>query len=237
MMMLQLLSLFSSKSQSHSFPSKCINIESCLLSPVPAAPCFQVPDGFVTPLRSTPHRHLTTTPVSEAAQIRSGASAAARTSSRMSRVSRQLRGPFGQMLMEEMAKSDKAKDQDHLQPSYQEDQSPPTVISHQRTRSSPSKLMDFSQEQFNQASSAPEAEHSFATLSRDKLTVAQELLVPRTSGSSVMSNPALVSHYNNEPFRRPKVSLISSYFLLNVNHWCCPMILLTRRTLRFAPLA
>lgn len=61
--------------------------------------CFEIPDGFVTPIRSTPHRNLTSSPCGSE-DFKSG-------SARPSRVSRrQLRGPFGQMLMEEMAKTE-----------------------------------------------------------------------------------------------------------------------------------
>ena len=182
----------------------------------PPPQCFRIPDGFVTPLRSTPHRNLTNTPVSETSQMRAGASAASRTSARMSRVSRQLRGPFGQMLMEEMAKSGAIQDPSEMFL----DQQPPDllgdtqeagqgpVIFHQRTRSSPSKLMDFSGAMSGDRS-APVTDHNFAALSRDKLTVAQELLVPRTSGSMVMMTGAntftMVPHFNDS-FRRQKVS-------------------------------
>ena len=147
--------------------------------------------------------------------MRAGASAASRTSARMARVSRQLRGPFGQMLMEEMAKSGAIQDPsemflDHHPPdligdSQEAAQGP--VIFHQRTRSSPSKLMDFSGAM---SGTTPVSDHNFAALSRDKLTVAQELLVPRTSGSVVMKTGAntvtMVPHFNDS-FRRQKVGL------------------------------
>ena len=61
--------------------------------------CFEIPEGFVTPSRATPHRNLTSSPCGSE-DFKSG-------SARPNRVSRrQLRGPFGQMLMEEMAKTE-----------------------------------------------------------------------------------------------------------------------------------
>ena len=80
-----------------------------------------------------------------------------------------------------------------------------TIVSHQRTRSSPSNL------EFEQIKKAPEL--NFAELSGDKLTVAQELLVPRnprredvkTAGSG--PKPATVGLVATASFRRPKVRL------------------------------
>ena len=89
----------------------------------------------------------------------------------------QLRGPFGQLLMDEMAKSEKVKPEEE----EEESEAGPSIISHQRTRSSPSQISGMKQ--------SPEL--NFANLSGDKLTVAQELLVPRAGSSA--------------SFRRPKV--------------------------------
>ena len=78
-----------------------------------------------------------------------------------------------------------------------------TIVSHQRTRSSPSKL------EFEQIKKAPEL--NFAELSGDKLTVAQELLVSRNprreEGKAVGAGtkPATVGLVATASFRRPKV--------------------------------
>ena len=164
--------------------------------------------------------------------------------SRVSRVSRrQLRGPFGQLLMDEMAKTDRSKtvgdvtdvdspDRVSLNESPNLDQicsqpldllglstmsNMPTitstagsdmmpVISHQRTKSSPSKL------DFTPVVKTPE--HNFASISSDKLTVAQELLVPRNPrrDDSVIGKQQTVgvpvpggSLVSTASFRRPKV--------------------------------
>merc|ERR1719209_218715 len=63
----------------------------------------EMPDGFVTPLRVTPHRKLASSPPSESAGEKGSIGG-----NRLAKMPRrhQLRGPFGQMLMEEMAKSD-----------------------------------------------------------------------------------------------------------------------------------
>ena len=110
----------------------------------------------------------------------------------------QLRGPFGQLLMDEMAKSEKVKPE----PEEEAEAAPsPSMICHQRTRSSPS------QREFSQLKKSPEL--NFASLSGDKLRVAQELLVPRaatarredgakTGGGEVGGSTA--------SFRRPKVN-------------------------------
>merc|ERR1719189_1020562 len=70
--------------------------------------------------------------------------------------------------MDEMAKSEKVKSEPE-----EEAEAAPSMISHQRTRSSPSQI------EFSQIKKSPEL--NFANLSGDKLTVAQELLVPRAA--------------------------------------------------------
>lgn len=216
--------------------------------------CFEMPDGFVTPLRVTPHRNLASSPP----VLEDGKNGSQPTGSRIARLPRrhQLRGPFGQMLMEEMAKSDRSKqtpDAAHPEspdclslnesptssPLLGESCSSPlvqldlscvtsvhpvvgpmlintsccpmpissvrpssTIVSHQRTRSSPSKL------EFEQIKKAPEL--NFAELSGDKLTVAQELLVSRNprreEGKAVGAGtkPATVGLVATASFRRPK---------------------------------
>ena len=160
--------------------------------------CYQIPDGFVTPLRVTPHRsvevslspaesfhcptrNLTSSPPAEDGGKRDPARM---TQGRQSR--RQLRGPFGQLLMDEMAKSERCKPEEEVGPSP----------SHQRTRSSPSQM------EFSQINQSPEL--NFANLSGDKLRVAQELLVPRLAArrEEVSKQQTLGS---SASFRRPKV--------------------------------
>ena len=173
--------------------------------------CYQIPDGFVTPLRATPHRlvelelclsqnshcltrNLTASPPAEGEGKREPA--------RLPRLSRrhQLRGPFGQLLMDEMAKSESRKPEEETDPE-------PAIISHQRTRSSPSQI------EFSQIKKSPEL--NFANLSGDKLTVAQELLVPRAARrEEVGKQPGSLAGAltgglgSSTSFRRPKVFTI-----------------------------
>ena len=153
--------------------------------------CYQIPDGFVTPLRATPHRNLTASPPAEGEGKRDHP-----VRPRLSR-RHQLRGPFGQLLMDEMAKSEKVKSE----PEEEAEAAAPSIISHQRTRSSPS------QREFSQLKKSPEL--NFANLSCDKLRVAQELLVPRAAtarredGGKAGGGEAGGS---TASFRRPKVN-------------------------------
>ena len=143
--------------------------------------CYQIPDGFVTPLRQTPHRNLTSSPPGSADGKNPVRLAAPGRLSRR----HQLRGPFGQLLMDEMAKSEKCKLEE-------EEEAGP---SHQRTRSSPSNI------EFSQIKNSPEL--NFANLSGDKLTVAQELLVPRAARREEGGKPQPLG--SSASFRRPKV--------------------------------
>ena len=89
-----------------------------------------------------------------------------------------------------------------------------TIVSHQRTRSSPSKL------EFEQIKKAPEL--NFAELSGDKLTVAQELLVPRNPRREEVKavvagpKPATVGLVATASFRRPKVGM---FYFFNKNSY------------------
>ena len=64
----------------------------------------------------------------------------------------------------------------------EEAEAAPSMISHQRTRSSPS------QREFSQLKKSPEL--NFANLSGDKLRVAQELLVPAQVRRASVANSA-----------------------------------------------
>ena len=109
----------------------------------------------------------------------------------------QLRGPFGQLLMDEMAKSEKVKSEPE-----EEAEAAPSLICHQRTRSSPS------QREFSQLKKSPEL--NFANLSSDKLRVAQELLVPRAATARREEGAkagAGETGGSTASFRRPKVKM------------------------------
>ena len=141
-----------------------------------------LPDGFVTPLRVTPHRNLTGSPPATAG------SAACRLPRR-----HQLRGPFGQMLMEEMAKSELSR---QAEEGSQADQVTRPVSC---SLAGPGRASPYPRTQ-------PPPTPQFAELSTDKLTVAQELLISRgrreaASGQGAGSAPPTQAH----SFRRPKV--------------------------------
>ena len=109
----------------------------------------------------------------------------------------QLRGPFGQLLMDEMAKSEKVKSEPEEEA---EVEAAPGLICHQRTRSSPS------QREFSQLKKSPEL--NFANLSGDKLRVAQELLVPRAATARREDGAkagGAEGGGSTASFRRPKV--------------------------------
>ena len=101
--------------------------------------------------------------------------------------------------MDEMAKSDKSDKSDKVKSEPEEEAeteaAAPSIISHQRTRSSPS------QREFSQLKKSPEL--NFANLSGDKLRVAQELLVPRAATARREEGGG--EGGSTASFRRPKV--------------------------------
>ena len=99
--------------------------------------------------------------------------------------------------MDEMAKSEKVKSEPEPE---EEAEAAPSIISHQRTRSSPS------QREFSQLKKSPEL--NFASLSGDKLRLAQELLVPRaaTARREDGAKAGGGEGGSGASFRRPKVN-------------------------------
>ena len=106
--------------------------------------------------------------------------------------------------MDEMAKSEKVKPEPEPEPE-EEAEAAPSIISHQRTRSSPS------QREFSQLKKSPEL--NFANLSGDKLRLAQELLVPRaaTARREEGAKAGGGEGGSSGSFRRPKVNIDEIY--------------------------